>query len=525
MKNKKIISLIATLSFVSLMSLSSCAGAGDSDDTVYLHVYNWADYIYQNDPENGYEDPDMVEQFEEYVNTPEMKEYYGLTKNVKVVYDTFDTPETMYNELKLNKTSYDLMAPSDYMIQKLALNLDGLTSTRIQKINHNDPRLANYKNYVSPFLIDNLKSVNIDDADPSKGTLNDYSCGYMWGTLGMVYNPGAKTLEEKGYDSDTVIEDFSQPDAWKLLWENDDYSRISSIKDSIRDTYSMGIMYVFNDEFKSLAEGYADGSLTKEEYKVKVNEIFNRCDKDTVSKVQDALIKLKDRIYGFEVDTGKTDIITGKVGINLAWSGDAVYSMDQAEEYEQYFYYALPSYGANIWFDGWIIPESVTGDHLSAAYALIDFLSIPKNAAANMDYIGYTPFIAGDEVLAQVHEWYDAEDETNAQAYDLSYFFDGTLDSEESDPVIMTDPEQTKRQLHAQYPEESEIDHLCIMKDFGKNNDSIVTMWENVKVNPLPIWVTIIVLVSIACFLAYLGSYGLIRKAVLKHRRKLRGRD
>ena len=54
-----------------------------------------------------------------------------------------------------------MMPPSDYMIQKLALNLDGLTSTRIQKINHDDPRLANYKNYVSPFLIDNLKSINI----------------------------------------------------------------------------------------------------------------------------------------------------------------------------------------------------------------------------------------------------------------------------------------------------------------------------------------------------------------------------
>src|SRR5574344_789185 len=523
MKNKKIFSLIATLAFVSLMSLTSCAGAGDSDDTVYLHVYNWADYIYQNDPENGYEDDDMVTQFENYINTPENKKTYGLTKNVKVVYDTFDTPETMYNELKLNKTSYDMMCPSDYMIQKLALNLDGLSSTRIQKIDYS--RLFNYSKYVSKFLTGNLKAVNISDSDASKGTLYDYACGYMWGTLGLVYNPGAQTLADKGYDPETVINDFSKPDAWNVLWENDDYARIASIKDSIRDTYSMGIMHVFNDEFKDLATKYQSGALTKDEYKTKINNIFNRSDKETVAKVQAALIELKDRIYGFEVDTGKTDIVTGKVGVNLAWSGDAVYSMDQAEEYNQNFYYALPSYWANIWFDGWCIPESVTGEHLSAVYAFFAFLSIPKNAAANMNYIGYTPFIAGDEVLSQVHEWYDTEDTANAVDYDVSYFFDGTLNDPESDPIIHADSEQTKRQLHAQYPEAEEIDHLCIMKDFGVNNDSIVTMWENVKVNPLPIWVTIIVLVSIILFVAYLGSYGLIRKAVLKHRRKLRSND
>ena len=123
------------------------------------------------------------------------------------------------------------------MIQKLALNLDGLESTRIQKIDYS--RLIQYSKYASPFLLDNLKAVNIDNNDLSKGTLYDYGCGYMWGTLGLVYNPGAKTLVNAGYDEETVINDFSRPDAWNLLWENDDYARIASIKDSIRDTYSM----------------------------------------------------------------------------------------------------------------------------------------------------------------------------------------------------------------------------------------------------------------------------------------------
>lgn len=508
--------------FSSLTSISSLAN--NNEETLYLHVYNWEDYIYEQDEENGYEDDDMVIQFEDFINgdsreSKEAREFYGITNEVKVIYDTFDTPETMYNQLKLNKTSYDIMCPSDYMIQKLALNLDGLDSTKIQKVDFN--KLRNYSKYVSPFLTQNLSNVKIDENDESKGTLNDYAIGYMWGTLGLVYNPGSEILLNKGYTSEQIIEDFDAPDAWNLLWKNDDYASVATIKDSIRDTYAMGILHVYSDEIKELKNQYEDGSLSSEEYNFKLNQIFNRNDKETLKKVEKALIELKDRIRGFEVDTGKTDIVSGRISVNLAWSGDAVYSMDEAEESGQYFYYALPSYGANIWFDGWCIPESCKGEHLNATYAFLDFLSLPMNAASNMDYIGYTSFIAGDDVLSLVHDWYDTEEDAYVE-YDLSYFFEGTLDDEESDPIIYCDEEQTKRQLHAQYPSSDEIIHLCIMKDFGKANDDIVTMWENVKVNPIPAWVIIIVLGALVLTIGYLGSYKLIRRYKLNKRKRLR---
>ena len=503
--------------------LFSCKGKKDVDDEViYLNVYNWQDYIYQYDPSDKDSEKDLLEQFNDYLDDPEVRKQYGLNKKVQVIYDMFDTPETMYNELKLNKSNYDIMCPSDYMIQKLALNLDGLDSTRIQKIDFS--RVPNYQKYVSKFLTSTLENNLIDENDPSKGNLNDYTLGYMWGTLGLIYNPSNPYLVSKGYSKEKVIEDFSKPSAWNLLWENYDYTAIASIKDSIRDTYAFGIMHVYNDEFKKLQEDYEANIITLETYKKSINKIFNRSDNETIKKVEKALIEIKDKIYGFEVDTGKTDIVTGKVGINLAWSGDAVYSMNEAEKYGQEFYYALPSYGANIWFDGWCISEHCQGDKLSAAYAFLDFLSIPKNAALNMDYIGYTPFIAGDEVLEQVHEWYDAseEEQGNTVDYDLTYFFEGTLEKEDSDPVIKASYSQTKRQLHAQYPEKDEVNHLCIMKDFGKANDSIVTMWENVKVNPLPIWVKVVVLTTLISFISYLGSYKLIRKYKLNKRKKLR---
>ena len=159
---------------------------------------------------------------------------------------------------------------------------------------------------------------------------------------------------------------------------------------------------------------------------------------ETVAAVKEELLKLKENIYGFENDSGKQDIVTGKIGINLAWSGDAVYAMDQAdEETETELYYNMPETGGNIWFDGWVMPKS---DSLNKELAqkFLNFISNPVNAAQNMDYIGYSSFIGGEDINTLVHEWYDVrEDEWETPidewklanditddyiAYDLTYF-------------------------------------------------------------------------------------------------------
>ena len=510
-------------SLIASLLIAGCSSSSDGVGTTYLRVYSCEDYIYLNDPDEGYDKEDMTIQFEKWVNTPEIKSKYGIKNNVEVIYDTFDTLETMYNQLKLAKTQYDVVCPSDYMIQRLALNKDGLESTNIQKIDYS--KLEYYSQYVSPFLRDTLQGVAIDDNDLSKGTLYDYGVGYMWGTLGLVYNPSFASFSDL-YTEEEVIAAFSEDTAWSLLWENDNFAAAAQIKDSIRDTYSMGIMHVYEDEFILLKSQYEEGLISTEDYKKQASSIFNRHDEETIKKVEAALIELKTRIYGFEVDTGKADLVTGKVGVGLQWSGDAVYSLDTAENDDISLCYALPSLGANIWFDGWAIMEQSRGDNLNAAYAWLDFLSIPEHAADNMDYIGYTSFVAGDEVLELIHDWYDAENEEDAIEYDLSYFFDGTLNEYTlEDAIIFTDREQSYRQLHAQYPQIDEIDHLYIMRDFGSDNDTIVTMWENVKVNPLPVWVQIFVICSIVLFIAYLGSYPIIRKATLNHREKLRKKN
>ena len=202
MKNIKFISLIG-LAGMMLTSLSGCSSETDSN-TLYLKVLNAGDYIYLNDPDNGYEEADLTEQYVEWINTPEIKEKYfgeGFDKEIGIIYDTYDTNETMFNELKTGKSTYDLVCSSDYMIQKMA------KFKMIQEIDMN--RVENYQNYASPFLIGEngkLAKVDIDPANPKLGTLNDFAIGYMWGTLGLMYNPSYKRIKNK--TPEEVIEDF-----------------------------------------------------------------------------------------------------------------------------------------------------------------------------------------------------------------------------------------------------------------------------------------------------------------------------
>ena len=525
MKKYKLFSLIA-LSSMFLTSLSGCNSSTESSDILYLKVLNAGDYIYLNNPDDGYDDPDLTEQYVTWINTPSVKEkYFGkdFNKRIEIIYDTYDTNETMFNELKTGKSTYDLVCSSDYMIQKLA------KANMVQKVDKT--KVENYTENSSSFLTGSdgkLAQVYIDPNNHEIGTLNDYAIGYMWGTLGIMYNPTYRRIKNKTIEE--VIEDFSRPSGWNTLWEyHENYQSCASIKDSMRDTYAMGLIHTFSDEFEKLYNDY-EGNYG-EEYNELLSEIFNRNDDETIEKVQQSLIELKDYIYGFEVDTGKSDIVTQKVGINLCWSGDAVYSMDTAEENGVELYFSIPSYCTNIWFDAFSILSNVTGDKLNASYSFLDFISLPESASQNMEYVGYTSFIAGDSVFDTVTDWYEARDtdeegeyiDTEGTVpYDLTYFFKKD-EEDDNDYVIYVAEDQLNRQMRAQYPLESDLPHLAIMQDFGEaQNGKIVSMWEKVKVNPLPTWVIVIVIAGFVGLLSFLGSYQLIKKAKVKKRKKLR---
>lgn len=403
-----------------LSLLSGCSSSNDSSTSLgnhTIHLVNCEDYIYEYDPDAGYYDPDLVTQFEEYA-----KEVTGWN-DVTVVYDTSDTPETMYNELKTGKSQIDLICPSDYMIQKM------LSEGLLHEIDRS--QVPNYEQYCSPVISEYLDSIIAVNSSGEELLVGDYCVGYMWGTLGILFNPNYSRIQSKGLSEDEVIEDMQSFDA---LWDTN-YDGTISIKDSIRDTLAVVVMKEYDEDLSSYREDYLSGVIDAETYHEEVNNIFNILSDSEryTNEVRDALysqlLSLKKNIYGLEVDSGKSDIVTGKIGVNLAWSGDAVYSIELASDPEETggnpidLYYSVPENGSNIWFDGWVMPEDSnrTEDQETLALMFLDFISDPYNATQNMDYTGYTSFIGGDSILELVRDWYDIRT-------DEIYLYDGEED-------------------------------------------------------------------------------------------------
>ena len=465
------------------LSLTSCSSNSD-DSSLTIRILNLEDYIYLNDPDNGYNDPDLTEQFEEYY-----KKEFG--KDIQVIYETSDTNESIYNDLLTGRTKYDLVCTSDYMLQKFVR--EGL----ITKL-HNDDEddwLENYHTYASPTIKGRLDAIDVIMPDGSTEYLEDYCVGYMWGTLGILFNPGYEGFSEEA----DPLEDMAY---WNAFWDSN-YNNTISIKDSMRDTYAAALMHVYDDELASLKAEYEEGKLDAETYNAKVSEVFNRTDDETLSLVSKSLEELKGNIFGMEVDSGKQDIVTGKIGVNLAYSGDAVYSMDLADEEleDSELYYSVPTNGSNIWFDGWCIPtdDSRSEEQFKAAHDFLNYISDPENAAKNMDYTGYTSYIGGDIIYEMILDWYDART-------DLIYFYDendeyGTYEDDDDrylslyyfDEENDEDVEVWYEDCHFKADEDPEMDGVMLYfyiddehtVDYGYYNEVLVMddEWEEVNLD------------------------------------------
>ena len=505
-----------------------------------LRLLNVEDYIYEKDPEDEEAEKNLVHQFEDYARD------LGY-ENVQVSYATTDTPESMFNEVKIAPNNFDLICPSDYMIQKLIVN------DMLEPMHIDEEHMPNYIQNASS-IKDRLDAISaVNSVTKETCYLKDYAVGYMWGTLGILFDP-----EYGERDAETTIEDMQD---WSVLW-NPDYKGISSIKDSVRDTYAIGLLNALNDDFeengetvegfKTLMDKHNKGIYTDEVYNEKFSELFNKCDDVTLDKVKDSLTKLKGNVFGMEVDSGKQDIVTGKIGINFAWSGDAVYSMEQAEEEKELeLYYSIPNTGSNLWMDAWCMPKSSQRSEAQKELAelFLDFLSIPEYTAQNMDYTGYTPFTAGNEILDLTREWYDYRydeeteefddsipteeeiEELSLQRVDLSYFFEGTITDDEGNviddednyifytdcylPYAETDEQgnivggnrAVGREFFCQFPDEKTLTRCAVMRDFGSQNDAVLKMWEKFKSDALPVWAIILFVVEIAAALALVGYF------------------
>ena len=396
--NKKRLFLASLVAAPMMLSLTACSGG---EKGITIRVLNLDDYIYVHNPKDGYDEPNLTEQFEKYC-----EDELGIP-NVHVIYEVSDTNESEYNDLLTGRIKYDLVCTSDYMLQKFA------REDLITPLPTDIYELENYNKYASKEIKGRLDQIPVTLQDGTTAHLQDYAVGYMWGTLGILINPEYNKFVKRGYSLEEIAEDTQ---SWDVLW-NDKYSGSASIKNSMRDTYAVALMHGYDDVLCDLKDQNNAGEITDEEYQERISTIFNLTDEEvTLPMVKEELNSLKGNIFGMEVDSGKQDIITGKIGYNLAWSGDAVYSMDEAEnpvklreDQLQELYYSVPENGSNLWLDAWCMPKNDQRDEETAyiAMAFLDYLCSPDTAYMNMEYTGYTSFIAGDSIVDLVTDWYD----------------------------------------------------------------------------------------------------------------------
>ena len=424
---KKLIAKIFPLAMCAVMVLGSIGftGCGKEPD---LRIYNCFDYI----------DETLIDKFAQ-----EYEERTG--KKITVEYDTFDTPEDCYNQLKIYPDRYDLVCPSDYMIEKMA------KEDMLEEIEMSED--GAYRTYVSPFIDNTFNGITWGDK-----SIADYAAGYMWGTLGLVYKASTVSADEMK--------------SWSSLWD-DKYEGKFTIKDSVRDTYFIGLAKYYNEDLLEYKAAYeTSGDLTA--YQASLKAALNDTSEATVNAVKTLLLDLRSKSYGMEVDSGKDDIINGRTEIYFAWSGDAVYAMDESDALEEpvTLNYSVPEEGSNIWFDGWCVPKGAKNKDLALEF--IDFISTPENVITNMEYIGYTSCIAGDDIFDWVVENYSTDE---GDEVDLSYFFGG---SGSSDSYIVINNIHD-RQFETLYPSEEIIKRCVVMNYFpDEANDRITNMWIDV---------------------------------------------
>lgn len=418
--------------------LLSCS----EDRSKILKVYNWADYI----------DEELIGEFEDW--------YFEQTgEEVEIIYQTFDINETMLSKIELGHEDYDVVCPSDYIIERMLMN------DLLLPLDRDFGDTPDYTKYVSPYIVEKFNQINGHGKNA-----NDYSVGYMWGTTGIIYNPK--------YVGDEEVR------SWDVLLAPKYKGKIL-MKDAFRDVYT-SLLIALNKE--AIDSGEKD-----------LKSVSFDASPESIALVEEYLNRFRKSVAGWEADFGKEQMTKELAWINLSWSGDAQWAIDEAAEIGLELRYEVPASGSTVWFDGWVIPKYAK--NVKAARYFINFLCMPENAIRNMDYVGYVSTIGGEEILESMSD--EESDPINVE-----YFFGEGADSVRINPVM--------------YPDASTIERCGMMHDSG--TEELLKMWSRVKGDSASAWTyTLICIVFAALIFAVVYKY--TNKSYRRRRRKNRKKN
>lgn len=433
---KRVVKFLAT----GILALSAVSVFAEDRSNV-LKVYNWSDYIAEG----------VLDDFKSWY-----KEQTG--ESIDVIYMTFDVNEAMLSKIEKGHEDYDVVCPSDYIIERmldkgllLPLDFKSLGST---------------PNYIeanrSPFIEQMFRSIN-----PSIDA-NQYSVAYMWGTTGIIYNPKFVTREEAS--------------TWDVI-RNPKFAGKILIKDAPRDVYAPVLIYLKQNELKS--------------GKVTLQDLMRDSSDESLQMVQDYLMQCKPGVNGWEADLGKEQMTKNRAYVSLNWSGDAVWAIEEAAAVNVELDYVVPEEGSTVWFDGWVIPKYAK--NIKAATYFINFMCRPDIAIRNMEETGYVASNGSREVL-------ESQIDESFEPIDLSYFFGPDASAVRVNPIL--------------YPDLSVIERCALEHDWGDDTEKLLKMWQNVKGSKANMFTYVIIAVVIAAFAVYFVTSSNAKKRRRRNRRK-----
>ena len=262
---------VLTICLAAAFSFMGCGGSSTGENGEVI-VYNWGEYL----------DPETIELFEEETG-------------INVIYDEFETNEIMYPKVEAGASEYDVICPSDYMIQKM------LENDLLAELNFDN--LPNAKANIGAQYWEQSK-----EFDPE----NKYSVPYCWGTVGILYN---KTMVDDAVNS------------WSILW-NEKYKDNILMQDSVRDAFMVGLKL----------NGYSMNSTNTAELETAKN----------------SLIQQKPFVQAYVVDQVRDKMIGNEAAIGVIYSGEAIYTQRENPDLE----YVIPKEGTNVWIDSWVISKN-----------------------------------------------------------------------------------------------------------------------------------------------------------------------
>ena len=324
--------------------LTSCS----SQESTTLYVYNWGEYI--SDGSEGTLDVNAA--FEDYC-----RETLGM--NVTVNYSTFSSNEDMYAKISSGAATYDVIIPSDYMIQRMIMADEPmLLPLDLSKI-------PNYQYVDEKFKGENVYYEN--------GSDQTYSIPYFYGMVGIIYN------------SELVAEEDAAKESWELMW-NENYTRDILQFNNSRDAFGTAMYYL----------GYSVNSATEEQWREALSLL----------KTQ------KNLVQGYVMDEIFNKMASGSAAIAAYYAGD-YFSMYENNDALSFYY---PKEGTNAYVDAMCIPS--TSQNVDLAHEYINFMCSEEIAVANAEYTYYASPLT---TVVQNEAYRSYMTEVHPEAMDILY--------------------------------------------------------------------------------------------------------